>query len=254
MKSVSAFYHMILLRSASLQKRSNFLLRIILFPGFLFIKIARLCECFCLDLLGLPVSDKMGCDRGTPIDRIYIEDFLQKHAHCITGDVLEIAENTYTKRYGDPNAKSHVLHVVPGNPEATIIGNMETGENIPENAYDCIILTQTLPFIYDFKSVIENCRKALKPDGTLLLTVPCISHISRYDMDRWGDYWRFTDLAAKRLVEEFFPSEKVFSTIYGNYYAVKSFLAGKSVEDVLKIRLFSVDPDYQMCIAIEAKK
>ena len=73
-------------------------------------------------------------------------------------------------------------------------------------------------------------------------------------MDRWGDYWRFTDLAAKRLIEEFFPSEKVFQAIYGNYYAAKSFLAGKSVEDVLNIRLFPVDPDFQMCIAIEAKK
>ena len=67
-------------------------------------------------------------------------------------------------------------------------------------------MTQTLLVIFDFRAAIANCYRALKPGGVLLATFPGISQISRYDMDRWGDYWRFTDLSARRLFEEVFPA------------------------------------------------
>jgi hypothetical protein len=40
----------------------------------------------------------------------------------------------------------------------------------------------------------------LKPGGVLLATVSGISQISRYDMYRWGDYWRFTTLIGGKTV------------------------------------------------------
>ena len=138
-------------------------------------------------LLRRPVSRIFGTERGTPIDRFYIEDFLQKNSNAIHGDVLEIAENIYTLKYGHAPLNSHILHVSSDNPNATLIGNLETGENIPVSSFDCIILTQTLPFIYDVRAVLKHSYLALKPNGTLLLTLPLIAQISRYDMDRWGD-------------------------------------------------------------------
>lgn len=47
-----------------------------------------------------PISNVFGFDRGTPIDRIYTDDFLQKNCKDIKGIVCEIAESTYTKRWG----------------------------------------------------------------------------------------------------------------------------------------------------------
>lgn len=202
---------------------------------------------FC-SLFGRPVSRLFGFDRGFPIDRLYIEDFLEKHHAVITGDILEIAGDEYTMKFAHQPFTSHVLHVVPGNPNATIVGNLETGENIPENKFDCMIITQTLAFVFDMRGFLKNCYRALKPGGVLLLTNPSITPVSRYDMDRWGDYWRFTDLSMRRLLELYFPAEKIEIVSYGNYYAAAAFLAGKAVEDVRASRLFPADPDYPVSI------
>ena len=37
-----------------------------------------------------PMSDSWGFERGTPVDRYYIERFLERNADAIRGDVLEI--------------------------------------------------------------------------------------------------------------------------------------------------------------------
>lgn len=202
----------------------------------------------------VPFSRKFGFDYGSPIDRFYIEKFLSEHCDLIHGDVLEIAENTYTLQFGRDVVKSHILHVTEGNENATLIGNLETGENIPDNAYDCMLLTQTLPFIYDIRSVLKNCHKALKTDGKLILTVPMLSPVSRYDADRWGDYWRFTEQGVTRLLEDFFEKEKTSVSCYGNYYAASAFLRGLPLEEVRKSRLFPTDPDYIVTIGIVAEK
>jgi len=41
-----------------------------------------------------PISRVFGFDRGTPIDRVYIENFLEKNKNLIKGVVCEIAEDT----------------------------------------------------------------------------------------------------------------------------------------------------------------
>ncbi|GEM_PF-2898356 len=69
---------------------------------------------------------------------------------------------------------------------------------LPSNTIDCFIVTQTLNFIYDVKSAVRGIFHMLKDGGIILATVAGISQISRYDMDRWGDYWRFTDLFIKQ--------------------------------------------------------
>src|SRR5882757_9483668 len=70
-----------------------------------------------------PVGRSFGFDRGTPIDRYYIENFLDKNAGDIRGRVLEIGDNSYTIRFGGPRVdKSDVLHVDEANPAATIVG------------------------------------------------------------------------------------------------------------------------------------
>lgn len=58
------------------------------------------------DFRGSALADEqMGFGRGTPIDRYYLESFLSAHSKDIKGDVLEIAENTYTKKFGDSQCK-----------------------------------------------------------------------------------------------------------------------------------------------------
>jgi SAM-dependent methyltransferase len=201
------------------------------------------------------ISTVFGFDRGQPIDCYYIETFLKRHNADIHGRVLEIGDSSYTRKFGgDRVTHSDVLHAIPGNPQATLVGDLATGEGIPKETFDCMILTQTLLFIYNVSEATANCYAALKPGGILLATFPGISHISRYDMDRWGDYWRFTTLSAKRLFGEVYQPENVAAQSYGNVLTAIAFLHGLAAEELRKKELDYHDPDYEVLITARAVK
>jgi SAM-dependent methyltransferase len=202
-----------------------------------------------------PVSSVFGFDRGEPIDRHYIAAFLQKNCGDIRGRVLEIGDATYTRQYGGGKVvKSDVLHVTAGQPEATLVGDLATGYGIPPDCFDCIILTQTLPFIYEVKEALGHACRALKPGGVLLATFPGISQISRFDMDRWGDFWRFTTASALRLFGELFGEENVEVQSHGNVLAACAFLHGLAGHELSREELDHNDPDYQLLITVRAVK
>lgn len=200
-----------------------------------------------------PVSRKFGLDRGMSICRYYIEKYLSENRHHIRGRVLEIGGRRYTKQYGVGVTQSDILHAVPS-PEATIVGDLATGENIPDSAFDCIILTQVLECIYDVKAAIKNAVRALKPGGTLLITDNGIGPISRYDMDRWGDYWRFTNKSLKTMLAECLPDEAITIKTYGNVAAAKAYLDGRCAEELNPAVLDVQDQDYQSVITAVAVK
>jgi len=202
-----------------------------------------------------PVSRSFGFDRGIPVDRYYIERFLAARAGDIRGRVLEIADNAYTKRFGGSHvSRSDVLHAGEGNPQATINSDL-TDEDLPfADTFDCIICTQTLQFIYNKQAAIKNLYRLLKPGGTLLATLPGISQISRYDMERWGDYWRFTTLSVRRLCEEHFSPDDIEVQAHGNVLASLAFLEGLAAGELKKQELDYNDPDYQLLITLRATK
>ena len=202
-----------------------------------------------------PISRRFGMDRGQCIDRYYIEAFLGRHRESIRGRVLEIADREYTERFGgDRVTQSDVLHFMQGNTKATMVADLAHGEDLPSEAFDCIILTQTLQHIYEVRSAVQTLQRILIPGGVLLATFPGISQISRYDMDRWGDYWRFTTLSAQRLFDEAFGSPNVTVAAYGNVLAVIAFLHGLAAHELKREELDYVDPDYQLVVAVKAMK
>jgi SAM-dependent methyltransferase len=201
-----------------------------------------------------PISSVFGLDRGQAIDRYYIEQFLARHSADIRGRVLEIGDNSYTMRFGGEKvSRSDVLHVQEGNPQATIVANLESND-MPAGIFDCIILTQTLQFMYDTGAALRTVHRILKPRGVLLATFPGISQISRHDMKRWGDYWRFTSLSARRLFEESFSGVDVAIETHGNVLVASAFLYGLAAEELRKKELDHHDRDYEFLIAVRAFK
>lgn len=202
-----------------------------------------------------PISGQFGLDRGKAIDRYYIETFLSRHIGDIRGRVLEIGDDRYTQKFGDGRVtRSDVLHLQPGNPKATLVGDLADAGHVSADSFDSIILTQTLQFIYDVRAAINHLHRILKPGGTLLATLPGISQISRYDMDRWGDFWRFTSLSARRLFEENFSAGDVTVHAYGNVLAAIAFLEGLALEELNAEELNQLDRDYELVIAVRAVK
>ena len=202
-----------------------------------------------------PISRVFGLDRGTPIDRYYIEKFISENAKYIKGRVLEISESYYSKTPGSgPVDEYEVLHATQGNKYATIIGDLTDINTLPENRMDCFICTQTLNFIYDVRKALKGAHYLLKPGGILLATVAGISQISRYDMSRWGDYWRFTNASIERLVRETFKGMVQINS-YGNVLAATAFLQGMAIQDMPNLSLLDKnDGDYQLIITIVAEK
>ncbi|MCO6436339.1 MAG: methyltransferase domain-containing protein [Phycisphaerae bacterium] len=188
------------------------------------------------------------------MDRYYVERFLNAHAEDIRGRVLEVAENTYTRQFGgDRVTQSDVLHLT-GTRQSTIVADLTRGDGLATGAFDCIILTQTLQHIYDSRAAMQTIERILAPGGTLLVSVPGISQISRYDMQRWGDYWRFTSLALRRLLEEAFAPQQVEVQAFGNVLLATAFLQGLVVEDLPHDALGFNDPDYELIVCARASK
>lgn len=200
-----------------------------------------------------PISRVFGLDRGIPIDRYYIEKFIDKNRDVITGDVLEISEDIYSKKFGHNIKSYNILHVDKSNKKANIIGDLTNIDSLPHNKFDCFICTQTLNFIFDFQKAIKGMHHLLKKDGTVLTTVGGISQISKYDMERWGDFWRFTTLSAYKSFQKEF-ADNVEVDFYGNVLSSIAFLEGISAKELTIEELEKKDELYQLLIIIKAKK
>jgi glycosyltransferase involved in cell wall biosynthesis/peptidoglycan/xylan/chitin deacetylase (PgdA/CDA1 family)/SAM-dependent methyltransferase len=201
-----------------------------------------------------PVSKDWGFDRGRPVDRYYIEKFLARYAKDIRGEVLEIGDNSYTREFGaNQVTKSDVLHVVEGNPQATLVADLTCAPQIFSRSFDCIILTQTLQLIYDVRAAIQTLYRILKPGGVLLATFPGISQTNDRE---WGNnwYWNFTTLSARRLFEEVFSAADVRVEAFGNVLAATSFLHGLAVEELTPEELDYHEPGYDVTITVRAEK
>jgi len=202
-----------------------------------------------------PVSSVFGFDRGTPIDRHYIEAFLSANAQLVRGRVLEIGDREYTTRFGgDAVISSDVLHFPPGSEQATIVADLTHAPEIADGSFDCIIITQTLQFTYRMQAMVSEIARILAPGGSILCTVPGISQISRYDMERWGDYWRLTDRSARELFETAFRSRDIDVLTYGNVLSATASLHGLATSELATAELDVNDHDYQVIVAIRATK
>jgi hypothetical protein len=202
-----------------------------------------------------PVSRVFGFDRGKPVDRWYIERFLVAHAADVRGRVLEVAETTYTQWYGgDDVTQSDVLYAAPGHPDATVVGNLATGEGLPRDAFDCFVMTQTLQVIYDVAAAVRGTWNVLAPDGVLLATAPGISQISREDRRDWGDWWRFTSDSVRRLFAEAYGPENIDVQAHGNVLSAACFLYGFAAEELTEAELAHNDPDFELLMTVRAVK
>jgi hypothetical protein len=224
-----------------------------------------------------PVSRIFGIDRGQPVDRYYIEKYLNHHREMIRGQILEVGEERYSRQFadqpgsclfetihfgerekprvsgGDTISKSTGVKDQAGSTSFT--GDLTDTATLPAGRYDCFICTQTYNFIFDVQKAIAGACHLLKEGGVVLATVAGISQVSRYDMDRWGDYWRFTGRSALQLFETEFGKGQVEVVTYGNVLAAKAFLDGLATGDLPDLALLDEpDPDYPVIIGIRAIK
>jgi GT2 family glycosyltransferase/SAM-dependent methyltransferase len=200
-----------------------------------------------------PVSRVWGLDRGQPVDRHYIERFLEAHADDVAGDVLEVKDAHYAKRFERGARSVTVLDVAEHNEQATLIADLTQPDSLPQEAFDCIVLTQTLQFLYEIETAVANLHRALAPGGVVLATVPCVSRID-YELGVEEDFWRLTAASARRLFEAAFGAGAVEVQAFGNVLACTAFLQGLAGDELAPEELERHDPYFPLLIAVRAVK
>jgi SAM-dependent methyltransferase len=205
------------------------------------------------DMDTAPLSSEWGFDRGTPIDRYYIERFLESHAGDIRGRVLEVKNADYTRRFGRGVTHAEVLDISKENPVATLVADLSQPEQFPVGRFDCFVLTQTMQFIYDVQSVVQSAHRLLAPGGVLLATVPSVSRIA----PRYGpttEFWRFTAASCARLFGEVFGERNVEVRTHGNVLAATAFLYGAALEEIPHEKLDVDDPFFPIIVSVRATR
>lgn len=198
-----------------------------------------------------PVSERWGFDRGKPIDRYYIEAFLRKNEIHIQGNCIEVMNDNYIRMFGGEKVSAvEVLDIDPGNEKATITGDLTRAETLPLETFDCFILTQTLPVIYDIRAALINSYTALKPGGVLLITAPTLCRYSPHP----EDLWRFTDVSIRKLIKETMECEDLNVSLYGNLVTSIGFLLGIASEELSKEELNHFDKRFPIIVAASLRK
>ena len=199
-----------------------------------------------------PVNTNWGAKRGTPVSRYFIDRFMESHRPDITGVVLEIKNRRYTDCLGHDLIRADVLDIDASNSDANIITDLATADCIPSDTYDCVMINETLQFVFDLRSAIAHAYRILKPGGVLLVTVTCtVQHdgeLKDFEM------WHLTPSAGQRLFSEPFGANNVEVESYGNFLGCSAGLAGLAFEDLDPGMLQEDSPRFVQGICVRAVK
>jgi SAM-dependent methyltransferase len=198
-----------------------------------------------------PLSDCYGYDRGTPADRPYIEAFLAARQAGIHGDGAEVKDSTYLTSYGAHRLASiTIIDIDPGNAAATLRADLAAPGSLPAAAFDVIILTQVLQLLADPAAALDNCARALRPGGTLLLTVPCLGRIS--PSAAGCDRWRWTPAGLTALMAAWLGPAEI--TAHGNAATCVAAILGAAREDLPAETDLSDDPRFPLIACAAATR
>lgn len=203
-----------------------------------------------------PISTVFGQDRDLlTVERYYIEQFLAANAADITGRVLEMGDPAYIRKFGQEVTQEDVLNYVEGNPNATIVADLTDAPHIPDDTFDCIIITQTLQMIFEVDKAIKTLHRILRPGGVVLCTSHGMTRVARREgVDDWGEYWHFTTQSKRRLFRAVFPRENVAVSTVGNIFTCICNLHGLAASEVDQSELDTHDPNFEMLVLVRAVK
>jgi glycosyltransferase involved in cell wall biosynthesis/SAM-dependent methyltransferase len=122
-------------------------------------------------------------------------------------------------------------------------------EDIAEEAYDCVACTD-LHTVWDPDNAVESLRRVLKEGGVLLAVLPGVTVPGLPEVE--NDYWRFTVLSARRLLEAHFAPEDVETSFYGNVLAATGQIHRLPSDELTPQELLTRDVQHQTVVVARA--
>ena len=197
-----------------------------------------------------PFSGHYGFDRGTPIDRYYVAQFMEANRAGISGDVLEIQSAAYTQVYGHDVRTSRTVDVDPSHGTDFVCDLAHSEGTLAAEAYDCFLMPNTLNHLRDLQSCLRQALRVVRPGGTILATVATLVPLT----PDFNEYWRITPAAWHMITADVWSGCEVAISTFGNVLAASAAMLGLAAEELSPEELDTHDPRYPVLIAIRCRK
>ena len=197
-----------------------------------------------------PFSTSFGFDRGTPVDRYYLHRFLDAHRASIAGDVLEIQTSGYTERYGHAVRRAHTVDIDPRFEPTHLVDLARSPGVIPDAAYDCILLPNTLSLLRDLEACLVQALRIVRPGGVILASASVFVPL----VPVAPDYWRMSLAGWTEVLDRVWRDAEVGIDGHGNCLAAMAAMLGLASEELSEEELDVVDPRYPVLITVRARR
>jgi hypothetical protein len=193
-----------------------------------------------------PFSSTYGFERGTPIDRYYLHQFLFAHRHLIAGDVLEVQTRAYTERYGHDVTRSDTFDIVPAFTPTYRCDFAHCDGVIPDRAYDCLLLPNTLPHFRELDLCLTQAARIVRRGGVILASAAGLLPLT-------GDvpeYWRLSPDGWRERLGTAWPAAVIQVAGHGNSLAAVAAQLGLAFEELTAAELDVNDSRYPVLTTI----
>lgn len=197
-----------------------------------------------------PFSNCHGWDRGTPLDRYYVDRFFERHSSHISGDVLEIDRNIYTHRYGHGLRTVHSVDIDPLSQPTFLCDLAHCEQIVPSDAYDCVLLPCTLHHLRELDRCLKNVLRVVKPGGVVLATGAGMVRLDAEGID----FWHHTPDGWRELLRNLWPDCEIVVEGEGNCLAVVAFNLGLAWEELKTKELDHYDGLFPVVTSIYCRK
>lgn len=195
-----------------------------------------------------PLSTHYGFDRGTPIDRYYVDKFFTAQRRLVSGRVLEIQTTDHIGRYGADVTAADTLDINPSF-HPTYCCDLANAAIVPTGSYDCFLLPNTLCFLRDLDGALREARRIVRPGGAILATVPAFVPLTQ-DVE---DYWHASAHGWRVVLDRAWAGCRTAVETHGNCLAAVAAMYGIAVEELTSAELDVTDPRYPVLVTIECR-
>lgn len=102
------------------------------------------------------------------------------------------------KYFGQGNNWKTLDNLTKLNPD--IVADISDLWSLPPKEYDLVICSQVIEHVFNFQNVIKNLYFILKPGGYAI--IDCPFYFPYHGLEDYDDYWRISQPAMKRLLED----------------------------------------------------
>ena len=197
-----------------------------------------------------PFSAGFGFDRGTPVDRFYLDRFFDRHRADITGEVLEIQMPGYTRRYGQGVRAAHAVDINPQFSPTYLCDLADAARLIPAERYDCFLLPNTLSHLRSLEDCLRQAFRVVRPGGVILASTAVLSPL----IPDGPDYWRLSAQGWEEVAARVWPEGQVKVESHGNCLAAMAAMLGLAHEELTPEELLVEDPRYPVLVTVHCRK